>query len=202
MCVSAQKAAKGELSPIKNGNGNDDAYMDYDFRILQRAVILTLIIIGVIPLNKNSEPKDIKADNDYAYGFFEKYILGKLPESNMNVGSFGALEAWKNVSIELPEDFDEDDYQDALHAQRVIKRRLKDMGEKQIVEWDAAANQAKANDKDPDFLTVNEFLWFVKEHENLIKEKVMANTYRKTEIKKVGQQPINDFSDFINIGIT
>ncbi len=94
---------------IKNGNGNDDAYMDYDFRILQRAVILTLIIIGVIPLNKNSEPKDIKADNDYAYGFFEKYILGKLPDSNMNVGSFGALEAWKNVSIELPEDFDEDD---------------------------------------------------------------------------------------------
>ncbi len=94
---------------IKNGNGNDDAYMDYDFRILQRAVILTLIIIGVIPLNKNSEPKDIKADNEYAYGFFEKYILGKLPESNMNVGSFGPLEAWKNVSTELPEDFDEND---------------------------------------------------------------------------------------------
>ena len=48
-----------------------------------------------------------------------------------------------------------------------------------------------------DYLTVNEFLWWTNLNRALIKEKVMANTYRKTEIKKVGQQPINDFSDFI-----
>ncbi|MCQ2253831.1 MAG: hypothetical protein MJZ61_10300, partial [Bacteroidales bacterium] len=94
---------------IRTGAGLDDVYMDNDFRILQRTVILTLIMIGAIPLNKNSEPKDIDADNDYAYTFFEDYILAKLPESNMNVGSFGALDAWKNVWTELPDDFDKDD---------------------------------------------------------------------------------------------
>ena len=77
------------------------------------------------------------------------------------------------LGFEFKEDFDEDDYQDALHAQRVIKRRLRDMGEKQIVEWDAAANQAEPNDKDPDFLTVNEFLWFVKAHLNEIENEVV-----------------------------
>lgn len=77
------------------------------------------------------------------------------------------------VGFDFKKDFDEDDYQDALHAQRVIKRRLRDMGEKQIVEWDAAANQAKPNDKDPDFLTVNEFLWFVKAHLNEIENEVV-----------------------------
>lgn len=48
-----------------------------------------------------------------------------------------------------------------------------------------------------DYLTVNEFLWWTNEHKNLIKEKIMANSYKKTEIKKVAQQPIGDFSDFI-----
>lgn len=93
------------------------------------------------------------------------------------------------VGFDFKENFDEDDYQDALHAQRVIKRRLKDMGEKQIVEWDAAANQAKPNDKDPDFLTVNEFLWFVKENRQEIsriaKEKAMAKQQKKPTKEKV-----------------
>ena len=93
------------------------------------------------------------------------------------------------LGFEFKEDFDEDDYQDALHAQRVIKRWLKDMGEKQIVEWDAAANQAKPNDKDPDFLTVNEFLWFVKENKQEIsriaKEKAMAKQQKKPTKEKV-----------------
>lgn len=93
------------------------------------------------------------------------------------------------LRFEFKEDYDEDDYQDALHAQRVIKRRLKDMGEKQIVEWDAAANQAKPNDKEPDFLTVNEFLWFVKENKQEIsriaKEKAMAKQQKKPTKEKV-----------------
>ncbi len=94
---------------IKNGNGQDEACVNNETRILQRTVILTLIMIGVIPLNKNSEPKDIKADNEYAYRFFEDYVLAKLPGSNMNIGSFGPLDAWKNISNELPEDFDKAD---------------------------------------------------------------------------------------------
>ena len=102
----------------------------------------------------------------------------KQPKSNYAV-----------VGFEFKEDFDEDDYQDALHAQRVIKRRLKDMGEKQIVEWDAAANQAKPNGKEPDFLTVNEFLWFVKENKQEIsriaKEKAMAKQQKKPTKDKV-----------------
>lgn len=95
------------------------------------------------------------------------------------------------IGFDFKEDFDEDDYQDALHAQRVIKRRLKDMGEKQIVEWDAAANQAKPNDKEPDFLTVNEFLWFAFDEENrkeisrIAKEKAMAKQQKKPTKDKV-----------------
>ncbi len=94
---------------LKTGNGNDDECQDYEYRRLQRTVIMVLITIGAIPLNKNSEPKDIKADNEYAYQFFEKYILGKLPESNLNVGGFAPLDAWKNLSQELPDEFDKDD---------------------------------------------------------------------------------------------
>ena len=50
-----------------------------------------------------------------------------------------------------------------------------------------------------DYLTVNEFAWWLSDekNQNLIKEKVMAATYKKTEIKKVTQTEIKDFSDFI-----
>lgn len=95
---------------LRTGNGNDDECLDYEYRGLQRAVIMVLITIGVIPLNKNSEPKNIEADNEYAYKFFEKYILGKLPESNMNIGSFAALDAWKNITYrEMDSEYNEDD---------------------------------------------------------------------------------------------
>lgn len=80
---------------LKTGNGNDDECQDYEYRSLQRTVIIVLIIIGALPKKQNKEPKDIKADNEYAYQFFEKYILGKLPESNMNIRNFPALEVWK-----------------------------------------------------------------------------------------------------------
>ena len=48
-----------------------------------------------------------------------------------------------------------------------------------------------------DYLTVNEFLWWCKEHKDLIKEKIMASVYKKTEIKQVAQEKIEDFSEFI-----
>ena len=132
-----------------------------------------------------------------------KAIVKPASECFYNKDIHSVLKYLGLLGFDFKEDFDEDDYQDALHAQRVIKRRLKDMGEKQVVEWDAAANQAKPNDKEPDFLTVNEFLWFVKEHENLIKEKVMASVYKKTEIAKVAQKKfseteVKDFKGFID----
>ncbi|MCQ2262521.1 MAG: hypothetical protein MJZ42_05135 [Bacteroidales bacterium] len=68
--------------------------------------------------------------------------------------------------------FTDDDYQDVLHEQRVIRKRLKDLGQKQIVEWDATNNQSKPNNQDSDFLTVNEFLWFVNAHMNEIYNEV------------------------------
>jgi len=95
---------------IKNGLGQDDEYMDYEFRILQRTVITTLILIGVLPQNKNSEPKDIKGDDKYAYQFFNKYIVEKLPESNLNIANFEACELWKDFSDnKMPDTYDKED---------------------------------------------------------------------------------------------
>lgn len=48
-----------------------------------------------------------------------------------------------------------------------------------------------------DYITVNEFLWWVSVNEDLIKEKVMASVYKPTEIKKVEQTKIDDFAGFI-----
>lgn len=75
--------------------------------------------------------------------------------------------------------FTDDDYQDVLHEQRVIRKRLKDMGQKQIVEWDASNNQAKSNNEDPDFLTVNEFLWWASDEDN------QKKISKECEVKKM-----------------
>lgn len=75
--------------------------------------------------------------------------------------------------------FTDDDYQDVLHEQRVIRKRLKGMGQKQIVEWDVANNQAKPNNEDPDFLTVNEFLWWVSDEDN------QKKISKECEVKKM-----------------
>lgn len=75
--------------------------------------------------------------------------------------------------------FTDDDYQDVLHEQRVIRKRLKTMGQKQIVEWDAANNQGKSNNEDPDFLTINEFLWWASDEDN------QKKISKECEVKKM-----------------
>ena len=79
------------------------------------------------------------------------------------------------------------DYLKVLGAAAVIRDRMAEM--KIYATTDGTTP--------PDFLAVNEFIFFVSENKDLIKEKVMASTYKKTEIKKVEQKPIGDFSDFI-----
>lgn len=83
--------------------------------------------------------------------------------------------------------FTDDDYQDVLHEQRVIRKRLKGMGQKQIVEWDAANNQAKPNNEDPDFLTVNEFLWWVSDEDN---QKKISKESEVKQMKATNYNPV------------
>lgn len=83
--------------------------------------------------------------------------------------------------------FTDDDYQDVLHEQRVIRKRLKAMGQKQIVEWDAANNQAKSNNEDPDFLTVNEFLWWASDEDN---QKKISKECEVTKMKATNYNPV------------
>ena len=66
------------------------------------------------------------------------------------------------------ENFDADDLGEAVNAQRIIKRRLKDMGIKRIQE-SPTADDGQA----PDYLTVNEFLWFVNKNFNAIEKQVL-----------------------------
>ena len=120
-----------------------------------------------------------------------KAIVKPASECFYNKDIHAVLKYLGLVGFEFKEDFDEDDYQDALHAQRVIKRRLKDMGEKQIVEWDAAANQAKPNGKEPDFLAVNEFLWFVKTHLNEIENKIVEKKMEPAKHKELSDSEKN-----------
>ncbi|MCQ2262556.1 MAG: hypothetical protein MJZ42_05310, partial [Bacteroidales bacterium] len=57
-----------------------------------------------------------------------KAIVKPASECFYNKDIHAVLKYLGLVGFDFKEDFDEDDYQDALHAQRVIKRRLKDMG--------------------------------------------------------------------------
>ena len=89
---------------------------------------------------------------------------------------------------EFDPDFSDEDYQLAKSAQIVLKRRLKKLiPNGQIVEWDAAANPpaAKENNQEPDFLTVNEFLWFVKMHLNEIENKIVEKKMEPAKHKEL-----------------
>ena len=72
------------------------------------------------------------------------------------------------IGFDWNENFDADDLGEAVNAQRVIKRRLKDMGLKRIQE-SPTADDGNA----PDYLTVNEFLWFVNKNLNAIEKQVL-----------------------------
>lgn len=80
------------------------------------------------------------------------------------------------ISFGYNADFSDIDYEDALHAQRIILRRLREMKLPQVQEFGVTYNPPPdPNWKDADFLTVNEFLWFILQEDNLkdINKKVM-----------------------------
>lgn len=99
------------------------------------------------------------------------------------------------IGFDWNENFDADDLGEAVNAQRVIKRRLKDMGLKRIQE-SPTADDGNA----PDYLTVNEFLWFVKLNLNRIEKEVQEGkmkpaTHKDIEQKQKDKKPKVDIKD-------
>lgn len=93
------------------------------------------------------------------------------------------------------ENFDADDLGEAVNAQRIIKRRLKDMGVKRIQE-----SPTSDDGNAPDYLTVNEFLWFVKLNLNRIEKEVQEGkmkpaTHKAIEQKQKDKKPKVDIKD-------
>lgn len=84
------------------------------------------------------------------------------------------------IGFDWNENFDADDLGEAVNAQRVIKRRLKDMGIKRIQE-SPTADDGNA----PDYLTVNEFLWFVKMNLNRIEKEVQEGKMKPATHKDI-----------------
>ena len=84
-------------------------------------------------------------------------------------------------------DYSATEYTKALGIAADIRHRMDQFGVTRMVEGKEPA----------DYLTVNEFIAWCGDHKDLIKETVMANKYKPTEIKKVEQQEIGDFSKFI-----
>lgn len=81
-------------------------------------------------------------------------------------------------------------YQDFMGKCANVLRRMEDM---------KFGRSPRKEDKDsPDYVTVNEFFWFVHDYKDLIKEKIMASVYKPTEIKKAMQEKIDNFADFIH----
>lgn len=93
-----------------------------------------------------------------------------------------------NMPVDLaPENYDYNGYMQVMGKCAEILKRLA-----------AEKIYATAEGKDaPDYIVVNEFLCFVAQNMNLIKEKVMASVYKPTEIKTVEQKKIDNFADFI-----
>lgn len=104
------------------------------------------------------------------------------------------------IGFEWKEDFDIDDLGEAVNAQRVIKRRLKDLDIKRIQE-SATADDGNA----PDYLTVNEFIWFVKLNLNKIEKEAQEGKMKPavhekiddSQKKKKPQVNLNDFEDVL-----
>ena len=93
------------------------------------------------------------------------------------------------------ENFDADDLGEAVNAQRIIKRRLKDMGIKRIQE-SPTADDGNA----PDYLTVNEFLWFVRQNLNRIEKEVQEGkmkpaTHKDIDAGQKGRKPTVNIKD-------
>lgn len=103
------------------------------------------------------------------------------------------------IGFEWKEDFDIDDLGEAVNAQRVIKRRLKDLGIKRIQE-SATADDGNA----PDYITVNEFIWFVKLNLNKIEKeaqegKMKPAAHEEISTKQKNKKPQVDLTDFEDV---
>ena len=84
-----------------------------------------------------------------------------------------ALSSLGLIDFPFNEDFTDLDYDDVLHAQRVIMRRLVEMKTPQVMEFGKAYSPSDPDWKDADYLTVYEFLWFVNENFGKIEKQVL-----------------------------
>ena len=90
------------------------------------------------------------------------------------------------IDFPFSKDFTDLDYEDVLHAQRVIMRRLVEMKTPQVMEFGKAYSPSDPDWKDADYLTVHEFLWFVNDKENL---KEIKNEVIRMAMKPVERKP-------------
>lgn len=93
------------------------------------------------------------------------------------------------TSTEFDPKFSSAEYINYLSICTRIRDRMREFG--------IARTLDEADNAPADYLTVNEFLWFVNDNKDLIEEKVMATIYKPTVIEKVTQEKIENFADFI-----
>lgn len=104
------------------------------------------------------------------------------------------------IDFPFSKDFTDLDYDDVLHAQRVIMRRLVKMKTPQVMEFGKAYSPSDPDWKAADYLTVYEFLWFVNENKDTISKECEAKMMKKADYsqatsKPAGKKPKVDFGN-------
>ncbi len=98
----------------------------------------------------------------------------------------GSLKTLGLLSMDASTKLTPENYRVAMGLYEKIRQRMKQLG----------VHLTRGDNKDdPDFLTVNAFLWFVKENENLIKEEVMSKKLKRVNSKekiKKGSRKLED----------
>ena len=98
----------------------------------------------------------------------------------------GSLKTLGLLSMDASTKLTPENYRVAMGLYEKIRQRMKQLG----------VHLTRGDNKDdPDFLTVNAFLWFVKENENLIKEEVMSKKLKRVNSKeniKKGTRKLED----------
>ena len=124
--------------------------------------------------------KDAKHPKGFGPSVVSELLMKFHPESCFKHGSVS-----RNVLKHLglvdfaseKSDYDEDEYKLVCGAAALILGKMKAMKIARQINADGSEDTAK-----PDYLTVNEFIWFVNENKDLIKEKVMSAKMKKPNI--------------------
>ena len=106
-----------------------------------------------------------------------------------NGPTIDALNFLRVLKEDIPEDYDYDAYMQVMGVCAYLRKRLNDAG----------IDRIEGEKGDPDYITVNEFLYFVSSNKDLIKEKVMKEQLKPIEadktIKKGSRKLADAFKD-------